>query len=124
MNARKENIVRNRLRASRQRLTARVAAILWNALLMLCLGAQAWAAPDYVTAWPKQVPVEKPDPVLGDNPFWEFWVYSEAFSRRFRGFPVEKANTEFSPGMQAMVFRIYMDYLWAKLWPEYPKQYK
>lgn len=64
--------------------------------LAFCFVTQAWAAsddvpagtkqlpnvsnyvapqlppiPEYVKAWPKQVAVEKPDPVLGDKPYWE-----------------------------------------------------
>lgn len=95
----------------------------WFLLFLLGLAALAWAAPDYVTNWPKQVPVEKPDPVLGDKPFWEFWVYSESFAKRFKGFPVEKANPELKNGLRAMVFRIYKTNLWQGLNPDYPEQY-
>jgi len=92
-------------------------------LLAFGFTALAWAAPDYVTNWPKQVPVEKPDPVMGDRPFWEHWVYSETFSKRFKGFPIEKADKELSGGIQAMVFRIYKENIWAKLNWQYPPQY-
>lgn len=97
---------------------------IWLVILAFCLNTQAWAAPEYVTAWPKQVPVEKPDPIMGDKPFWELWVYSETFAKRFKGFPIEKADKELSGGMQAMVFRIYKDKLWYPLHPNYPEQYK
>lgn len=76
--------------------------------------------PDYVTAWPKQVPVEKPDPVLGDKPFWEIWTYSTEFAKRFKGFPVEGADTDFSPGAQAFVFRVYKE----AIFKDYPEQYR
>lgn len=95
----------------------------WLVPLVFCLTAQAWAAPDYVTAWPKQVAVEKPDPVLGDKPFWELWVYSDAFARRFKGFPVEKADAELKDGIQAAAVRIYKENLWYHLNPGYPEQY-
>lgn len=106
------------------RLTIKVGLLhVWLALLAICLTAQAWAAPDYVTAWPKQVTVEKPDPVLGGNPFWEFWVYNEAFAKRFKGFPVEKADAELKGGVHAMALRIYKKNLWQGLNPGYPEQY-
>lgn len=95
----------------------------WFLLLTFSFTTLAWAAPDYVTNWPKQVPVETPDPVLGDKPFWEFWVYSEAFAKRFKGFPVEKVDKELSGRMQAMVLRIYKKNLWEGLNPNYPEQY-
>lgn len=98
-------------------------AFIGNVLLALCLTTQAWAAPEYVTAWPKQVPVEKPDPVTGDKPTWEFWVYSEAFAKRFKGFPIDKADKELSGGMRAMVLRIYKRNLWSEVTPNYPEQY-
>lgn len=116
--------------------------------LAFCLTAQAWAAsddfpagpkqlphvsnyvapqlppiPEYVKAWPKQVAVEKPDPVLGDKPYWEFWVYSEAFAKRFKGFPLEGADPELKGGAHAMVVRIFKLDLWRGVNPNYPKQY-
>lgn len=98
--------------------------MLWLFLTLTIFSAGvAQAAPEYVTAWPRQVPVEKPDPVLGDKPFWEFWVYSEPFARRFKGFLVEKAEKELSGGMQAMALRIYKKNLWDGLNPNYPEQY-
>lgn len=106
------------------RLTIKVGLLRgWLVLLAFCLNAQAWAAPDYVTAWPKQVPVEKPDPVLGDKPSWEYWVYGEAFAKRFKGFPVEKADPELKDGLRAMVLRIYKRNLWSEVNPSYPEQY-
>lgn len=95
----------------------------WLVFLAFCLTAQAWAAPEYVTVWPKQVPVEKPDPVLGDKPFWEFWVYSEAFAKRFKGFPVDKADPELRDGLKALALRIYKINLWAGVNPSYPELY-
>ncbi len=95
----------------------------WLVLIAFCLSGQAWAAPDYVTAWPKQVQVEKPDPVLGDKPFWEHWVYGEAFAKRFKGFPVENADAELKGKLQAMALRIYKTNLWQGLNPDYPEQY-
>lgn len=76
--------------------------------------------PEYVTAWPKQVPVEKPDPVMGDKPFWETWAYSPEFAQRFKGFPIEAAEPELSPGMHAMVFRIFKEVIFTG----YPEQYR
>ncbi|MDD5242092.1 MAG: hypothetical protein PHG47_10315 [Sulfuricella sp.] len=122
----------------------------WLVLLAFCLTAQACAAPDdaptkpkqlpyipnpmdrwpqlppipdYVKAWPKQVAVEKPDPVLGDKPYWEFWVYSEAFAKRFKGFPPEGADPELKGGVHAMVARILKLNLWSGVNPNYPEQY-
>lgn len=116
--------------------------------LVFCCAAQAWAVPDdvttrpkqmpyipnyvapqlppipdYVTAWPKQVAVEKPDPVLGDKPYWEFWVYSEAFAKRFKGFPPEGADPELKGGVHAMVARIFKSNRWSGVNPSYPEQY-
>ncbi len=92
----------------------------WFLLLALGLTALAWAAPDYVTNWPKQVPVEKPDPVLGDKPFVEIWVYSKEFTKRFKGFPAEKADSDFSTGAHAIVFRAYKEVIFR----DYPEQYR
>lgn len=80
--------------------------------------------PEYVTAWPKQVPVDKPDPVLGDKLVWEQWIYSERFAKRFKGFSVEKADPELkiSP-IQAIVVRIYKDNFWKMINPNFPPQY-
>lgn len=96
----------------------------WLVLLAFCLNTQAWAAPNYVTAWPKQVQVEKPDPVLGDKPFWEHWVYSESFAKRFKGFPADKADPELKGGgLEAMALRIFKKNFWQELNPNYPEQY-
>lgn len=96
----------------------------WLGLIAISLCGQAWAAPDYVTAWPKQVQVEKPDPVLGDKPFWEHWVYSESFARRFKGFPADKADPELKGGgLEAMALRIFKKNFWQELNPNYPEQY-
>lgn len=89
----------------------------------------ALAAPDYVTAWPKQVEVLQPDPVLGDKPYWEHWVYSESFARRFAGttdgkqFSVEKADPELRGRLHALVLRIYKINQWAGTKDDYPMQY-
>lgn len=120
----------------------------YSIFLVICCAAQAWGAPDdvttrpkqvpyipnyvapqlppipaYVKAWPKQVAVEKPDPVLGDKPYWEFWVYSEAFAKRFKGFPPEGANPELKGGVHAMVAWIFKLNQWSGVNPNYPEQY-
>jgi len=63
------------------------------------------AAPDYVTAWPRQVAVDKPDPVLGNKPFGEHWAYGETFARRFRDFPLEKVDPELKGGHKENIWR-------------------
>jgi len=80
--------------------------------------------PAYVTAWPKQVPVLKPDPVLGDKPFWEYWVYSKDFAKRFKGFPTEGAEPQLPKSIHAFVFRVHKENLWKSVSSDYPKQYK
>lgn len=92
----------------------------WFLFLALGLTALAWAAPDYVTNWPKQVPVEKPDPVMGDKPFMEIWAYSKEFAKRFKGFPVERSDADFSAGAYAIVFRAYKEVIFKG----YPEQYR
>lgn len=92
-------------------------------LAIFALSALADATPDYVTAWPRQVTLEKPDPVLGDKVFSEHWVYGEAFARRFEGFPVENADPELKGKLKAMVLRIFMKNFWQRLNPSYPEQY-
>lgn len=96
-------------------------------VLLLCglaLSFQSQAVPDYVTAWPKQVPIEKPDPVLGDKLYWEHWVYSESFAKRFKGFIVESADPELKDSqLHAIVLRIFKRNLWAGVNDSYPKQY-
>jgi len=61
----------------------------------------------YKRAWPSQVPVLKPDPVLGETKVWETWVYDKGFAGRFEGFDPQNANPELSPGVHAIVFRTY-----------------
>jgi hypothetical protein len=95
----------------------------WLFLAIFALSALADAAPDYVTAWPKQVALEKPDPVLGDKVFSEHWVYGEAFAKRFDGFPVENADPELKGKLKAMVLRIFMRNFWQEINPRYPEQY-
>lgn len=92
-------------------------------LAIFALSALADATPDYVTAWPRQVALEKPDPVLGDKVFSEHWVYGEAFARRFEGFPVENADPELKGKLKAMVLRIFMKNFWQEINPRYPEQY-
>jgi hypothetical protein len=89
----------------------------------------AAAAPAYVTAWPRQVEVLQPDPVLGDKPYFEHWVYSRAFAERFRGttdgqtFTPEQADPELEGRkLYALVLRIYKNKLWRSI-PDYPEQY-
>lgn len=97
---------------------------LWLGLFAISLCGQAWAAPAYVTAWPKQVQVEKPDPVLGDKLFLEYWVYSESFAKRFKGFPAAKTDAELKGGgLEAMALRIFKKNFWQELNPNYPEQY-
>lgn len=95
----------------------------WLPLFVWGLPGLASAAPDYVTAWPRQVAVDRPDPVLGDKPFGEHWVYSETFARRFKGFPIKEADSELKGGIQAMVLRIFKMNFWQELNPDYPEQY-
>lgn len=93
---------------------------------------QRWIAPNpnatpvpgYVTAWPKQVSVEKPDPVLGDKLVWEHWIYGEEFAKRFEGFALEKVDKELqnSP-IKAIVLRLFKKNLWEGINPNYPEQY-
>ncbi|HJV74937.1 MAG TPA: hypothetical protein VJ654_11995 [Noviherbaspirillum sp.] len=104
------------MRQTKTRLLVFLAACIFSIL------ASA-APPDYVTAWPRQVPLEKPDPVLGDRLYWEQWVYGEAFAKRFKGFPIDKAEPGMSEGIQAMVLRVFMRNVWQFLNRNYPKQY-
>jgi hypothetical protein len=131
-----------------QKRNAKLTPLIGGIFLAICCAAQAWAAsddvtakpkfvpyipnyvapqlppiPDYVKAWPKQVAVEKPDPVLGDKPYWEFWVYSESFAKRFKGFSLEGADPELKGGVHAMVAWIFKLNQWSGVNPNYPKQY-
>ena len=95
-------------------------------LLTVLLGVSLWARviPEYVTAWPKQVAVDKPDPVLGDKLVWEQWIYSERFAKRFKGFPQDQADQELKDSpIQAIALRIYKDNLWRMTSPNFPPQY-
>ena len=95
-------------------------------LLTVLLGVSLWARviPEYVTAWPKQVAVDKPDPVLGDKLVWEQWIYSERFAKRFKGFPQDQADQEFKDSpVQAIALRIYKKNLWMGVNDSYPEQY-
>lgn len=95
-------------------------------LLSLSIVVFVWGRdiPAYVTAWPKQVQVEKPDPVLGDKLVWEHWIYSEKFAKRFDGFSIEQADPELqnSP-IQAIVLRIYKKNHWLGVNDSFPEQY-
>ncbi|MEW5888861.1 MAG: hypothetical protein AB1768_07370 [Pseudomonadota bacterium] len=102
----------------------------WFLLLGWLVMGWAIAAPEYVTAWPKQVPIEQPDPVLGDKPYFEHWVYSEHFARRFTGttdgqrFLIDKADSELKGRkLYALVLRIYKTNRWRYLDSTYPEQY-
>jgi hypothetical protein len=77
----------------------------------------------YYTDWPEVVPVLSPDPVLGDKRVWEYWVYTETFAKRFKGFAPEGANPELRGGIQAMVFRVYRKAFRRGQVPDYPEQY-
>jgi hypothetical protein len=99
-------------------------SIVVRGILLSGIAANGWAAPNYVTAWPRQVPVEKPDPVLGDRLFWESWVYGEEFAKRFKGFPIEKADAELKEGLvKAIALRIFKTNLWQGINPSFPEQY-
>lgn len=95
-------------------------------LLSLSIVVFVWGRdiPAYVTAWPKQVQVEKPDPVLGDKLVWEHWIYGEKFAKRFDGFSIEQADPELqnSP-IQAIVLRIYKKNHWLGVNDNFPEQY-
>lgn len=93
-------------------------------LLYITISLYGRDIPAYVTAWPKQVQVEKPDTVLGDKLIWEHWIYSERFAKRFEGFNLEKADSELqnSP-IQAIVLRIYKENHWAGVNDNFPEQY-
>lgn len=103
-----------------RKIAGSVILILITLLSVTATAEDISARPDYVTAWPNQVSVEKPDPVLGDKPFSEIWAYSKEFAKRFKGFPADGAETDFSPGAQAFVFRVYKEVIS----PGYPEQYR
>ena len=90
-------------------------------LLSFCTSVNA--APDYVTAWPKKVKVESPDPVLGDKPYWEYWSYSKFFAQTFKGFSEDRIDPELKNGIYAIALRIYKRNLWEGVNSDYPKQY-
>jgi len=92
-------------------------------LLFLIFSQQVIAAPDYVTAWPKRVNVEKPDPVLGKRIYWEQWLYNKTFAKTFKGFSIDGANKNISKSVHAIALRIYKRNLWSGVNPDYPKQY-
>lgn len=95
-------------------------------LLSLSIVVFVWGRdiPAYVTAWPKQVQVEKPDPVLGDKLVWEHWIYSEKFAKRFEGFDIANADSELQDSpIQAIVLRFYKYNFWKIVNKSYPLQY-
>jgi len=61
---------------------------------------------DYALAWPKKVHVEKPEPVFGDENYWEHWVYSKEFAKRFKGFDIKGADAELNKNIKAIVLRV------------------
>lgn len=93
-------------------------------IVLLSVSLCARTIPEYVRAWPKQVAVDKPDPVLGDKLVWEHWIYSERFVKRFKGFSLEKADPELKTSpIQAIALRIYKKNLWMGVNDNYPEQY-
>lgn len=97
----------------------------WIVLIVL-LSVSLWGRiiPEYVTAWPKQVSVDKPDPILGDNLVWEQWIYSERFAKRFKGFALNQSDQELNDSpIQAITLRIYKKNLWMGVNDSYPEQY-
>lgn len=93
-------------------------------LLYITISLYGRDIPAYVTAWPKQVQVEKPDPVLGDKLVWEHWIYSEKFAKRFDGFSIEQADPELQDSpIQAIVLRIYKKNHWIGVNDNFPEQY-
>ena len=96
-------------------------------ILLICyLTISLWGRiiPEYVTAWPKQVQVDKPDPVLGDKLVWEQWIYSERFAKRFKGFSPDQVDPELKTSpIQAIALRIYKKNLWMGVNDGYPEQY-
>lgn len=65
--------------------------------------------------WPARVEVLAPDPVLGKQMVWQYWVYSEAFASRFSGFDGKRASKELPPGVFAIAFRTYKRRTFADL---------
>src|SRR5215204_3720347 len=62
---------------------------------------------DYKRAWPIKASVLTPDPVVGDQEYWEHWVYSSAFANRFQGLNPANQPSDLGDGVYAFVFRTY-----------------
>ena len=97
-------------------------------ILILLMRNSLWAwqriIPEYVRAWPKQVTVDKPDPILGDKLVCEYWIYSERFAKRFQGFALENADKELKDSpIQAIALRIYKKNMWMGVDSSYPEEY-
>lgn len=93
-------------------------------IVLLSVSLSGRIIPEYVTAWPKQVSVDKPDPILGDKLVWEQWIYSERFAKRFKGFALNQADQELKDSpIQAIALRIYKKNLWMGVNDSYPEQY-
>lgn len=65
-------------------------------------------------AWPSDVAVLKPDPVMGEAKFWEHWVYDKSFAERFRNLDAAKASSEMAPGVRAIIFRTYKEHIFDR----------
>ena len=63
-----------------------------------------WAASP---PWPDKIELDSPDPVTGKGEIYETWAYTQAFAKRFSNLPLENANEDMPPGLQAVAFRIY-----------------
>jgi len=92
-------------------------------ILFLFINYLAHANGEYAKAWPRQVKVETPDPVLGDKPFWEHWAYSKKFAERFTNFNIENADPELNNEIQAIVLRVNMTDFRRGSIEGYPEQY-
>jgi len=92
-------------------------------VLFLLVSSLALANGKYAEAWPRQVEVLTPDPVLGDKPYWEHWVYSKKFAKRFTNFDVKNAEPELNNEIQAIVLRVNMADFRDGSIAGYPEQY-
>jgi len=92
-------------------------------ILFLLVSSLVLANGKYAKAWPRQVEVLTPDPVLGDKPYWEHWVYSKKFAKRFTNFDVKNAEPELNNEIQAIVLRVNMTDFRRGSIAGYPEQY-